>query len=333
MIRAYISSNLAFLIDIYNLSRKNKNKKIYLFERNSNLGGAWSVNNCRIHLEWESPNLVNKRLDIMQKNLKDIDNKFYIMKNKYKTITINNILYTDYELLSIRPSTNDLLEFLVSKIKKNKNIKIINTDIKNIEYVSKNNIIISDNKNKWTVNELFLTNMVQLDYYKINKVFIHQKYIKKNYYHILIKITSNDFYVFDTLIANGPGIQGKLNKNSVFYKKLNIDDKNTVDVLSNQLKFLTNESYMFDECKNTFYFTCRISDIKNIDLFISSLKKFLILIKIYKNIKIEVIQTDTYTQYENLQKKHNFPKDIHYLSSNNFYYYLHELLKINKNVN
>jgi len=123
MIRAYISSNLAFLIDIYNLSRKNKNEKIYLFERNTNLGGAWSVSNSRIHLQWESPNLVNRRLHIIQKILKDIDNKYYIMKNKHKTITINNVLYTYYNILSIRPSSNDLLEFLVSEIKKIKTLK------------------------------------------------------------------------------------------------------------------------------------------------------------------------------------------------------------------
>tara|TARA_R100001480_G_C4718250_1_gene179599 strand:- start:7 stop:888 length:882 start_codon:yes stop_codon:yes gene_type:complete len=286
--KIYLSSNISFLLDCYINSFKNL--KLCIIDKNSNLGGAWQVSNSRVHLQWIHD---KSHVDQINKDLSIVDKK-YKLKGPLKYVkTLDNTVYKKHYLYHINKGSNEFIKDLIKKIKNKNNIDIIKDEIKKID----NNNVYGNYK--YSFKKLYLTNNIKLRNY-IN--------INKTYNHYFIEVSSSLIKPLDVLICDLSYYKPVI-KSNIF----------------NSLFFLLNVTSFYPLKKDTQYFSCRIKT----NNFTQDFKEYLIKNKITnKDVKIKILEKDTYIQNRLYNFNHKAYSNIHYFNTMNYFKFLVKCAKL-----
>lgn len=180
------------------LELKTKNSKVYLFEKNTSLGGAWSFYKYRNNCIYKSTHVLKNYLGVINYFKKfNLYKNYFFSPKKIKNEKVSSffILNNKYKNKSLCDWRNNWVENIVSLVKK---IIIIKRE-KVLKIIIKKNILyIKTNRKIYNYDEIYITAASDLSIYKnkkniavnyknhknISYIFFHKNFnLKKTFFH------------------------------------------------------------------------------------------------------------------------------------------------------
>lgn len=278
----YLSSNISFLLDCYINSFNDLD--LLLIDREDKLGGAWQISDARVHLQWISNEHLSY-IDLINKDLKKVDNRFEIKGPLKNVKTIDESVYEAYTLYHINLGSNLFMEKLIEKIRLRKNVTIVKDEISKILLRDKTFSLIGNNS--YDSKKVYLTNNLKLDEIILNKEKYKLFSYEKSYNHLFIEIESKKIENINVLLCEGNGFKWE---NSQQFKE---PKQKIHQDLYDSLFFMINVTELYQVKENIQLFSCRIKN----NNFVENFKKYLIFNKITdKNVNIKILENDKYVQ-------------------------------------
>jgi hypothetical protein len=180
------------------LKLKTNKSKVYLFEKNNSLGGAWSYYKNRNGFIYKSTHILKNYLGVINyfKKFNLYKNYFFFPKKiKNKKVSSFFILNNRYKNKSLCDWRNNWLEKLISLLKKK--IIIKREKVKQI-IINKDKLYIKTGSKTQNFNEIYITPASDFSLYKnkkkiainyknhknISYIFLHKNFnLKKTFFH------------------------------------------------------------------------------------------------------------------------------------------------------